>query len=185
MTRYREAVYSANHETDRPIIPQTVGALMLAALAGCDCSRSTRAGPAAAALGSSSDAGVTSGNGERSDAGSAPAPTICDLHEQGVFSMCSSCHGDAGGLTIDHSSAQSLYDSLVGVAGASGIDLVTSGDSASSWLWIRLKALHGEPPMPPSGVLSAETLAPVAQWIDADSLDACLHPTKRTARRSS
>ena len=62
--------------------------------------------------------------------------------------MCSSCHGDAGGLTIDHSSAQSLYDSLVGVAGASGIDLVTSGDSASSWLWIRLKALHGEPPMP-------------------------------------
>ena len=149
--------------------------LMLAALAGCGPQSEHPSGTCRGSAGILElDAGVTSGNGEPSDAGSAPATTICDLHEQGVFSMCSNCHGDAGGLTIDHSSAQSLYDSLVGVAGASGIDLVTSGDSASSWLWIRLKALHGEPPMPPSGVLSAETLAPVAQWIDADSLDACL-----------
>ena len=65
-------------------------------------------------------------------------PTICDLHELGVLAGCVGCHGNGGGVSIDHSSPQALYDSLVGVSGNSGNDLVVSGDADASWLWVRM-----------------------------------------------
>ena len=56
-------------------------------------------------------------------------------------------------MSIDHSSPQALYDSLVGVSGNSGNDLVVSGDADASWLWVRMSELNGESSMPPTGAL--------------------------------
>ena len=103
--------------------PQTVGAPDAGGARRLARSRSTRAGLRGSAGILELDAEVTSGNGElRRRVRSSPHDLT---HEQGVFSMCSSCHGDAGGLTIDLARAIPLR-LLVGVAGAWGS--VTSGD---------------------------------------------------------
>lgn len=123
------------------------------------------------------------GGGGGSDAGSSSADagggggattTICDLHASGVFNACVGCHGGQGGLTIDNSSAQALHDSLVGNSGASRNPLVVGGDSANSWLWVRMNELQGESAMPPAGKLGGNQRNPVKAWIDANSLDDCL-----------
>ena len=120
--------------------------------------------------GGSADAGATAPDA----GGSGTATTICDLHESGVFAGCVGCHGGQGDLTIDISSAQTLHDSLVGASGASGNALVIGGDSANSWLWVRLSGLQGQSTMPPGQLLNENDRNPVQAWIDANSLDDCL-----------
>ena len=121
--------------------------------------------------GGGSDAGSTNTD---AGGGNVAATTICDLHASGVFNACVGCHGGQGGLTIDNSSAQALHDSLVGNSGASRNPLVVGGDSANSWLWVRMNELQGESAMPPAGKLGGNQRNPVKAWIDANSLDECL-----------
>jgi mono/diheme cytochrome c family protein len=125
--------------------------------------------------GGSADAGSAADAGATIDAGEPVAsPTICDLHASNVFAGCIGCHGNAAGVSIDHSSPQSLYDSLVGVSGNSGQPMVVSGDADNSWLWVRMNALQGESSMPPSGTLDSDQLDPIRDWINGGSLNDCL-----------
>ena len=125
--------------------------------------------------GGSADAGSAADAGATIDAGEPGAsPTICDLHASNVFAGCIGCHGNSAGVSIDHSSPQSLYDSLVGVSGNSGNQMVVSGDADNSWLWVRMNTLEGESSMPPSGKLDGDQIDPIRDWINSGNLDDCL-----------
>ena len=140
------------------------------------CLLSIACGPPAPAGGGGGGGGSASQDaGTPADAGdTTQTPTICDLHELGVLAGCVGCHGNGGGVSIDHSSPQALYDSLVGVSGNSGNDLVVSGDADASWLWVRMSELNGESSMPPTGALDETVRNPVRDWINGGSLDECL-----------
>jgi hypothetical protein len=140
------------------------------------CVALTACGPAG---GTVTDTGQASGDTGAStpDGGPAGTPTICDLQESNVFAACTGCHSARsrkGDLVIDKSSPQALYDSLTQNVGASGNPLVVGGDSATSWLWVRMAELQGEDAMPPAGILFSNQRNPIRDWIDGNALDDCL-----------
>jgi len=118
--------------------------------------------------GGTADAGMTE------DAGGSTATTICDVHAAGTFSACTGCHGNQGGLTIDNSSPQGLYDSLINNTGATGATLVTPEDRDGSYLWQRVTGSGMSDIMPPNGKLPDALLEPLGQWIADGATSDCL-----------
>jgi hypothetical protein len=127
-------------------------------------------GGAGADSGPQADAGAVADTG----GGGTTTPTICDLHASNTFAQCVGCHGNAGGIGIDVTSPQTLYDSFVGVSGNSVEALVVGGNADASWLWVRMNEMQGEDSMPPAGKLQGNVRNPVRDWINGNALDDCL-----------
>ena len=108
--------------------------------------------------------------------------TICDLWASGMFQNCSNCHGNAGGLVIDHTSPRTLHDSLVPpAAGDSNLDLVSPRNMSGSYLYAKMLGMQAFYPggggqrMPQGGPYYDQAgLAPLLRWINSDNLAACL-----------
>ena len=104
-----------------------------------------------------------------------PPPAVPDSVQTVFTNSCiSGCH--AGGSTIrgslDLSTAEKSYSSLVNVAGTScgTLLLVKPSDSAMSCNNIRMKDTGS--PMPPGGVIAADQIAIVDNWVDQGALPA-------------
>jgi cysteine-rich repeat protein len=124
--------------------------------------------------------------------------TVCDLHDDGLFSPCTDCHGGAsprGDLRIDVTSAQTLYNSLVvdahgePVTSPRGPAMIRPSAPNESLLYRKLVGTHlnadfiGQYPdvtgvqMPKDAApWSDDDVAKVVQWISRDiiSIGACL-----------
>ena len=68
--------------------------------------------------------------------------TICDLWNSGMFQICSNCHGNAGGVAINHANPRTLHDSLVNVAGNSNLDLVSPRNPQGSYVYAKMLGMQ-------------------------------------------
>ena len=107
--------------------------------------------------------------------------TICDLWNSGMFQNCVNCHGNSGGIAINHATPRTLHDSLVNVAGNSNLDLVSPRNPQGSYLYAKMLGMQmffpggGGGRMPPGGPFYSQTdLAPLLRWINSNDLAACL-----------
>ena len=112
-----------------------------------------------------------------------PTTTICEIWNSGMFQVCGNCHGNFGGVTINHTSPRTLHDSLVNVAGSSNLDLVSPRNVQGSYVVAKLLGAQNIIPggggdrMPQGGPYFSQTdLAPLMRWIDSADLAACLPP---------
>ncbi len=129
--------------------------------------------------------------------------TICDLHESGYFSGCSSCHSDQmnqqgqvtrqadGDYRVDHTSPETLYASL-NVRGSQRRTPIVPGNADESLVFAKLNGSQAQLSpacanddqecltnrgvrMPRGGVpLSAQALREVEQWINGNDVQRCL-----------
>jgi hypothetical protein len=128
-----------------------------------------------------------------------PRVTICDLFDGGVFAGCDNCHSDQqnrparGGYRVDHSSPQTLFDSLT-TMGDLALPQVIEHAPDYSFMLAKLKGTQAE--FGPACVQGAEgdacrterggrmpfggdamsdgEIAMVEQWIFAGDLQRCL-----------
>jgi len=90
------------------------------------------------------------------------------LNRSCSFDSCHSASASAAGFSVEGDS----YAAMVGVASAQqpDIHLVEAGDSANSYLVMKLEGAEGitnDAMPPPNGGLDAADIATITSWIDA------------------
>ena len=107
--------------------------------------------------------------------------TICDLWNSGIFQICTNCHGNSGGVRVDHTSPRTLHDSFVNVAGNSNSTssrrVTRKALICTPKCWVR----RTSSPVAGAGaclkvdrITAKKTLRPLLRWINSDNLAACL-----------
>ncbi len=95
-------------------------------------------------------------------------PTLTSIQAQVFNAYCVSCHSGSSPSGELDLSAGNAFTNLVNVPSvASGLKRVVPGNSAQSYLILRLNGANNEPIMPPGGKLAPATIQTIAQWIDA------------------
>ena len=110
-------------------------------------------------------------------------PNLCSIWESQIFSGCANgyCHGgQAGGFHLDHSSPQTLHESIVNVETASRMYYVVPENDRMSYLINKLDGTQDQlvqgagDRMPPGGpYFSFDQIEVLRQWIAAGASAEC------------
>ncbi len=106
-----------------------------------------------------------------------PDPTDGDItFEEFVYdpifvTYCNGCHigGEQGGFGMGADAASALA-AMIDVASSAGTPYVAPGDSAGSYVLQKMQGTGNGGVMPPAGMISAEEIQRVADWIDGGAL---------------
>ena len=163
-------------------------------LVSLDASSALDSGSAAVDSGNTADSGDTSGDAGSVVRDTGPMgfdagvqvglqPNICSIWESQIFSGCANgyCHGgQAGGFRLDHSSAQTLHQSIVNVETATRMYYVVPENDRMSYLINKLDGTQDQlvqgagERMPPGGpYFSFDQIEVLRQWISAGASDTC------------
>ncbi len=127
--------------------------------------------------GTDTDGTDTDGTTDGTTGPTLPDPTDGDItFEEFVYdpifvTYCNGCHigGTQGGFTMGDDAASALA-AMIDMPSSTGTSYVTPADSANSYVLQKMQGMGNGGVMPPAGMISAEEIQRVADWIDGGAL---------------